>query len=338
MGKVMEWYRSFLRPTRKVTDMIPLAFLVTFLLLAVGELISGRMLRFMGLPSALSTEELTRVYQGEATTEGLVGAPAYLCFGSMYLSFIGMWVVFVLAMAIPPSNRRMLKKLILVHDRRSLKLAGIGALIGLGINTICVLLSVALGNIQMHFAQFELGPFLFLIFAVFVQSGAEELSCRLFLYQKLARRYRHPAVAIVLSAGFFAVLHGLNPNVSVVGIAQIVVTGLIMSLFVYYFDSLGACMAMHTAWNFTQSIFYGLPNSGVGSIYSVFRLDASSGGIFFDPGFGVEGSVGALLLLSAVFVGMIVYGRRHNLKPQDLWSEDERARELEQVSMGVDAD
>jgi len=255
----------------------------------------------------------------------VTGAPDYLSFSSLYLIFSGIWVVFALAMAIPRANRKMLGKLLFVRDKRSLALFGIGALLGFGVNSVCVIASVLLGNVALHFERIEIGPFLLLLFAVFVQSGAEEISSRLFLYQKLARRYRHPAVPIAVSSLFFAVMHGLNPGMTPVAFAQILVIGALFALLIYYYDALGACIAMHTAWNFTQNILYGLPNSGVTSLYSVFKLDAASSGFFFDPVFGVEGSIGAVILLVLTMVGLVVYAKKRGLKPHDLWSDDEKA-------------
>ncbi len=62
-------------------------------------------------------------------------------------------------------------------------------------------------------------PFLF---AVLNQSGAEEITERAFLYQKLMRRYRHPAVAIVSNAA----LHLRNPGVSALPVIGIAIIGI----------------------------------------------------------------------------------------------------------------
>lgn len=325
MSRVGEKYRSFLRPGRKKSDMFLLACLVTLILILVGSVVGMQIIRLTGLPRAIGDEDMLRIAQGQVSLQEVTGAPDYLSFSSLYLVFSGVWVVFALVMAIFPASRKMLGKLLFVRDKRTLALFGIGALLGFGVNSICVIASILTGNVALHFEQFEVGPFLLLLFAVFVQSGAEEISCRLFLYQKLARRYRHPVVPIVVSALFFAVLHGLNPGMTPVAFAQILVIGLLFAVLVCYYDALGACIAMHTLWNFTQNIVYGLPNSGVVSLYSVFKLDAASNGFFFDPVFGVEGSVGAVVLLTLTLIGFIVYAKKHDLKPYDLWSDSENA-------------
>ena len=299
--------------------MFLLACLVTLVLVSVGDLVGMQIVRLVGLPPAIGEEDLARIVQGQIDLQQVTGAPDYLSFSSLYLVFSGIWVVFALVMAIFPASRKMLKKLLFVRDKRSFAFFGVGALVGFGINSACVAASVLLGNVSLHSAAFEAGPFLLLLFAVFVQSGAEEIACRLFLYQKLARRYRHPAVPVVVSAVFFALLHGLNPGMTLVAFAQILIIGLLFAVLVCYYDALGACIAMHTMWNFTQNIIFGLPNSGITSLYSVFKLDTASSGFFFDPVFGVEGGVGAAILLALMLVGLIAYAKKRNLEPYDLW-------------------
>lgn len=319
-----------LRPGRKVTDMFLLACLITFLLISAGEILGSAVLSLAGFPASIDEEVMQRIAQGQLTVQEATGLPDYLSFASLYLSFFGIWIVFILAMAIPPSNRKMLEKLALVHDKRSLKLVAIGALMGFGINSVCVIASVFIGDVSLHFERFEVGPLLLSFFAVFIQSGAEEVSCRLFLYQKLARRYRHPAVAIVISAAFFVLLHAANPGITPIAFAQIMAVGILLSIFIYYYDSLGACIAVHTLWNFTQSIIYGLPNSGAVSLYSVFKLDAAAHGFFFDPVFGVEGSIGGVVLLVLASVCLVLYAKKRNLKPCDLWASNRGAHAREE--------
>ena len=206
----------------------------------------------------------------------------------------------------------MLKKLLFISNKRSLAWFVIGAFLGFGINAFCVVASMLLGNIELHFDHFDAMPFLLLLFAVFIHSGAEEIASRLFLLQKLARRYRSPVVAIVISAVFFTVAHALNPGITPIAIAQILAIGVLLPILAVYYDALGACIAMHTMWNFTQNIIFGLPNSGVVSLYSVFKLDAATNGFFFDPVFGVEGSIGAVLLLVLVCVVLVIDVKKRN--------------------------
>ena len=77
---------------------------------------------------------------------------------------------------------------------------------------------------------------------------------------------------------------------------------------------------MHTGWKFSQNIVFGLPNSGLVSEYSLFKLDAASAeeGLFYNVNFGVEGSVGAMLVFTFILFVIILLNRG---KPEknDVW-------------------
>jgi fructose-specific phosphotransferase system IIC component len=56
-------------------------------------------------------------------------------------------------------------------------------------------------------------------------------------------------------------------------------------------------MGIHTAWNFTQNLLFGLPNSGLVSEVSVFKMDAmnAQSNLIYNYDFGVEGAIPAVL-------------------------------------------
>ena len=174
------------------------------------------------------------------------------------------------------------------------------------------------------------------IAAIFIQSGAEELMDRYYLYEKLRRRYASPLVAILVNSLVFMLLHIPNPGFTAKAGSQIFLIGVIFSLLVYYYDSLWAAIWFHTFWNFTQNIIFGLPNSGIVSEYSIFKLEAvtAQSGLFYDVKFGVEGSIGSSLVLMVILIAIILMNRN---KPEksDVWAQAEekaaaRAAEAEE--------
>ena len=70
-------------------------------------------------------------------------------------------------------------------------------------------------------------------------------------------------------------------------------------------------MAAHGAWNFTQNIIFGLPNSGITVPFSVFKLDASTArnSFAYNVGFGIEGTLVADIVLILACVIMYLWGR-----------------------------
>ena len=187
-------------------------------------------------------------------------------------------------------------------------------------NGLCVLISWLMGDIHLSFNEFRPGLFFLFLLAVVIQSGAEEMAMRWYLYQKLRRRYRHAVVAIVINSALFAVMHLGNPGITIFSIIQIAAVGIFLSLIVYYYDGLWLAVFFHAAWNFTQNIIFGLPNSGIVSQYSVFRLEAASArnGFFYHTAFGVEGSIGAAVILVLGCVVLIIMNHRKREKC-NLW-------------------
>lgn len=274
---------------RKLTDNILVLYLLTLLLLTLGEFI-GVTLEF--IPFMTSSD--------------------FAVTATLYLEFIGIWIVFLLYMRFTKKNRPLLKAVGRRTAGNNWKMLLLGFVLGFGLNGICFLAAWLHKDIFISYDSFQPVYFIILFAAVFVQSSAEELLCRGFLYQRLRMGYKSPAVAIIGNSLLFAVLHLLNDGVTALAIFDIFVTGILFSLIVYYMDSLWCAMALHAAWNFTQNILLGLPNSGMVAPYSVFRLDASTArdSFAYNVGFGIEGTVFADAVMILACVGIWLWGRK----------------------------
>lgn len=312
--RMKELYRKIVRSCGKLTDILPLAALLSFILALAGTVLSA-VIQHTGAYSS---------FIGLFTRDQDV-----VVFIDQYFSFMGIWILAIILMLVFPSNRPMWKAFSHNSKGNSFRALLIGALLGFGTNGLCVLVSWIMGDIKLSYSGFDAVLVLGFIIAIFIQSGAEEICDRLYLYQKLRRRYRHPAVAVLVNSIVFAALHIANPGFTVIAGCQIFMVGLLFSLLVYYYDSLWAAMGFHMAWNFTQNILFGLPNSGIVSKYSIFRLEAASArdGLFYNVNFGVEGSIGASLVLLAVAVAIIVRNRGKG-ECWDHWAEMEAAGDL----------
>ena len=241
----------------------------------------------------------------------------------LYFLFGGIWLVLFLN-ALIKKNRPLFKAYgIGCKGNNALNLL-IGYLIGIGMNGLAILLAWMHGDIKMYFDRFELIPFLILFAAVFVQSAAEEMVCRGFIYQRVLRTYRNKFwLAVIINSVFFGLIHLGNDGVTVMAIVDLIVTGLLFSAMVYYFDSLWMAMAVHAGWNFTQSILAGLPNSGNVVPYSVFKLDAATArdSFFYNVAFGVEGTIPAIAIQLVVLAAIVAIGIKIGGKPTDIWGE-----------------
>jgi len=329
-----EFKEKHLRPGRKATDQFLIAsvlsvLIVTFsaMLLPLGKLAMGFFEWVLG---------------------GDRDAAEFL---RNYFDFISIWIGLFLIVILFKGNRPMLKAA--KYESPRIRAAGIGGnragnnfrgfLIGLalgfGCNGFCILMSVLMGDISLSYSGFKLVPFLLFFVCVFIQSAAEELVDRWYLYQKLRRRYRAPWIAIAINSLVFMALHLFNPGISLLALTQIFLVGAVFSLFVYYYNGLWIAMAFHAGWNFTQSILFGLPNSGIVSAYSVFRLDAASAnsGLFYNVNFGVEGSLGANIILLALGIFILVINRGKG-EHTDIWAEADQAAIAKRAAEAAPAD
>ncbi len=248
---------------------------------------------------------------------------AYWSFFSIYFKFIAYWFVFLLFCLIFKKSRPVLKVLGKSLKGNTLKMFGLGLLIGGGMNLLCAVMAMLNGDIRITFDSIPVIPLFGLFLAVMVQSGAEELNCRGFLYQKLRRGYVLPVIAFLGNTLYFSALHMSNSGISALALVCLALSAFKYSLMVYYFDSMWIVIGAHTAWNYMQNIILGLPNSGLISVYSVFRLVSVSArtSLVYDADFGIESTVFACLLQIAVSVAVFCWGRKHAAESTDIWAE-----------------
>ena len=185
-----------------------------------------------------------------------------------------------------------------------------GFLAGFLTNAFCVVIALIAGDIKLSldFNIADIPFYLFAFICVFIQSSTEEVWTRGFLMERIHVHY--PLwLAMVINGGLFASFHLANPGVSALPIINIFVVGVAYSVVAWQTDSIWYAMGAHTAWNFTQNLLFGLPNSGLVSRVSVFRLEAANASdpLIYDPEFGVEGSLPATFVNLALMALFLYY-------------------------------
>lgn len=241
-----------------------------------------------------------------------------------YGSFIGIWLVTLLFLKLKRKKRPILQAVGTKPDGNNIFKFLFGILIGFALNGVCILVAWLHGDIVIHFESFRPLSFVFIFAMVLIQSSAEELMCRGFLYQILIQRFKSPVFAILGNSLLFASLHLGNNGITVLSFIDICLSGILFSLMVYYMDSLWCAFAGHTAWNFTQAIIFGLPNSGNPAVYSVFKidLDNSKNSFAYNVIFGIEGTVLSVIVLALACVAFYLWGRKYGKKPYNIWEEN----------------
>ncbi len=94
-----------------------------------------------------------------------------------------------------------------------------------------------------------------------VQGAGEEVLTRGWMLPVLAARYK-PWVGILVSSLFFAFLHGLNPNLSIIAMLNLALFGFFAAFYALREGSLWGICALHSAWNWVQGNILGFEVSG----------------------------------------------------------------------------
>ncbi|AXU09924.1 CPBP family intramembrane metalloprotease [Parvimonas micra] len=241
-------------------------------------------------------------------TSGLIRGDVYIYTFIMYILFIDIWIGVLFVLFVFKSNHYIIDKITTKTKGNNMANLFWGLFIGFVLNGLCALIAMINGDFTLRFSQFEIFRAFGLFFAVFVQSSAEELLCRGFMYQRLLKSTNSPAFAIIFNSLFFAALHLFNNGMSILPFYCILIFGVLASMLVYYFDNLWMVMGLHAMWNFTQSILLGLPNSGNNVPYSIFKIGSSVKGSFaYNPIFGLEGTIFSCVLMTACCVALYLW-------------------------------
>ena len=189
------------------------------------------------------------------------------------------------------------------------KMLGLGLFAGFLVNVLCAASAFVAGDLDFSFGTFDALYLLGALLLIFVQSSAEELLTRGYLYMSIRERYGRIA-GLILNSSLFMALHLGNPGVTSLSLLNLFLWGAVCTLIVEYTGSMWFVMAAHTAWNFTQNILLGLPNSGIVSPRSLLHLEAASDGLMYSALFGIEGGLPAVVFLAALCVLLIAYRDR----------------------------
>lgn len=235
--------------------------------------------------------------------KNLINAKVFFILRYYVSPFIPLIIAFVLLTRIIKKYNFITKTFWFGYQNNNFKWAIIGLGFGFAANGLGVLVAVLNKNISLVFASENFLLILLASAAVLIQSFTEEMMFRGFLFQAIAKAHK-PWLGIILPALIFSAAHFFNPGISTFGKINIFLIGAVFGLGAYYFKSFWWAVTFHAAWNFTQNFIFGLPNSGVFSQISVFKLKNSTDSLFYSTSFGIEQSVTALaveiLLIAAI--------------------------------------
>ena len=150
--------------------------------------------------------------------------------------------------------------------------------------------------------------------AAFIMVGlAEEFAFRGYLQFTLTTGMDYWPAAILLSA-LFGLAHTANPGETKPGLLSVVCFGLLFCLFLRRTGNLWWAVGFHAGWDWGQTFFYGVPDSGFAPYHSLFSPT------FNGPRWLTGGSVGpeasvftpVVLLIVAIFFSLAYRENRYH--------------------------
>ena len=117
--------------------------------------------------------------------------------------------------------------------------------------------------------------------------------------------------ALLISAALFGALHIANPNSSLTaGVGLAIQAGLLLGAAYIYSGNLWFPIAIHFAWNFTQSAIFGANVSGNAISKTLITSKIEGAELFTGGGFGPEGSMQATLFCLTATIILLILSHR----------------------------
>ena len=183
--------------------------------------------------------------------------------------------------------------------------SGGGFLLGVVIVIPILALAVAAGGLRYGSDQGTVLQYLstgaWTVVVLLGPAAAEELLFRGYPMRVLMERWG-VAAALVLTTIAFSVLHGSNPHVGPLALANIALAGLLLGLILVVTGSLWWAIGLHLGWNFAVTFVADLPVSGLTVVDAPLVEVTQAGNPLVTGGdFGLEGGLAATAgLLAAV--------------------------------------
>ena len=169
-----------------------------------------------------------------------------------------------------------------------------GLLIGLLIMGFAYFFLLLINEIVFVNIDFNLNKVLLSIVLFMGVSVFEEIIFRGYVLKNLLESF-NPYAALFVSSLFFSLIHGANPNVTLLGLSNIFLAGIFLGASYVFTKNLWFPIALHFSWNFFQAMF-GFKVSGLDS-YSIIKFDIIENNYINGGEFGFESSILSLIII-----------------------------------------
>jgi len=208
-------------------------------------------------------------------------------------------------------------------------LVGKDILMGLMIGFIIMLsgFSILIFTHQLQFVAFkpDLVNILYSIGLFIFVAVAEEVFTRGYILRNLVVSF-NKYVALIISALVFCVMHLANPDITLLSLIILFLSGIVLGLSYLFTKNLWFPIALHFSWNFFQGTVFGFNVSGM-KIYKLIETKYTLANSWNGGLFGFEGSIVAVLFLIPAIV--LIYFIFRNRKTEELYEEQPEVKPVE---------
>lgn len=185
---------------------------------------------------------------------------------------------------------------------RTVTRIGRGALVGLGMMAVLVLVNVVFGEATFGggFRVAELGVVVVALLGFVVQSSTEEIFTRGYLTQAVGWKWGVVA-AIVVQTVVFTALHLANGGITVWAVLNLALVAVFLGFWSLAEGGLWGVCAFHAVWNWSQGNVFGIEVSHLKVADSLLAWVPANGSSALLTGgsFGIEGSALTSVVLAA---------------------------------------
>ena len=181
-----------------------------------------------------------------------------------------------------------------------------GFLLGCLLMSAAIVFAVLTGTIKFEGLGSISAVMLVLYFVAYlIQGMSEELLIRGYFMTALGKT-ANSVYVIVCSSLFFALMHFGNNGISLMGIINLFLFGLVAGVYVLKRGNIWGVAALHSAWNFVQGTVFGFPVGGSSETVSLLKFSTVDGFERLNGGtFGPEGGLWVTLVLF-VALGLVL--------------------------------
>lgn len=195
----------------------------------------------------------------------------------------------------------------------------IGLLMGFTLQSLTILVMYLNGNYSI--AAINPVSYILIPFAImFTVAIIEEILVRGIIFRIIEEKLG-TYISLAISSILFGAFHLINPNGTLISSICITTAGFLLGVAFIYSRNLWMPIALHFAWNFTQSGIYGAITSGNAKTNNL--IEAKIQGPEFITGgeFGPEGSIQAILFCALGTIIFMVLSHKNNQIIKPYWKK-----------------